>query len=97
VVVLGSIGHEQEQRGLRKALDEDVEEGQGLIIEPVKVLDEQQHRSDHGKSEKEPLQRLKRAASPEVGIHLRQRRGRVGEAEELHIARKGQPLAIPAK
>lgn len=42
VLVLKTVGHEQQQAGRRQAVDERVEEGLRLTVDPVKVFEDQE-------------------------------------------------------
>ena len=70
VPVLRPIVHQQEQPGRGKALDEQIQPGLSLGIDPVQVLDHEQHRLHVALAQHEPLQGLQRPAPSLRGIEL---------------------------
>jgi hypothetical protein len=58
VLVLGTVGDEEQDARGREALDQAVEERLALRIDPVKILEEQQERLDLTFPEEEPLDRV---------------------------------------
>jgi hypothetical protein len=62
--VLGAIVHEKKHSGGGHALDQTVQEGLRLAIDPVKVLEDDEQRLDLALAQEETLDRLEGALTP---------------------------------
>ena len=63
MLILRPVVHEQQESGGREALDQLIEQGLGLGVDPVEVLDDDQQRLDLAFPEQEPLHRVQRASA----------------------------------
>jgi hypothetical protein len=73
VAILGAIvHHHQNPRGADR-IGQQVEERLGFGIDPVQVLEHRDERLIEALAQQQPLDRIERAAAPDVGIHFRQR------------------------
>ena len=70
MLVLRSIVHQQQQPGGGQALDQAVEQGLGLRIDPVQILKDQQQGLRLAFPQQHPLERLQRALAPLRRIEL---------------------------
>jgi hypothetical protein len=64
VPVLGAVVDEQQEPGCRQALDQAVEDGLRLRVDPVEVLDDHEERLDLALPQEESLQGVDRALPP---------------------------------
>src|SRR5262249_30842262 len=58
VLILGAVVDQKAEPGRREALDEAVEHGLRLGVDPVKILDHQEQRLELSLAEPEPLERV---------------------------------------
>ena len=81
---VGPDRHHQQQRRGRRLIDQPFEPGQRRGVEPVQVLDQQDHRLAFGHRQHERDQRLERFLALAFGRHRRQggRLGRLRQIEE---------------
>ena len=56
--VLGAVVHEEEHPGRRQALDQTVQDGLGLAVDPVEVLEDDEQRLDLALAQEQTLDRL---------------------------------------
>ena len=68
VLVLGAVVDQQQQAGRRQALDEAVEQGLGLGIDPVQILEDQQQRLHLALAQQHALERLEGALAALWGL-----------------------------
>ena len=68
VLVLGPVVHEQEEPRGGQAIDHDVQQGLGLAVDPVEVLDDHEERLNLALAQEEALDRVQRALAPLGGI-----------------------------
>ena len=68
VLVLGAVVDQQQQAGRWQALDEAVEQGLGLGIDPVQILEDQQQRLHLALAQQHALERLERALAALWGL-----------------------------
>ena len=73
VPVLGTIVDQQQEAGGRQALDQAVEQGLGLRINPVQILEHQQQRLLLGLAQEHALEGVERALAPLGWIELQER------------------------
>ena len=59
--VLGAVVHEEEHPGRRQALDQAVQDGLGLAVDPVEVLEDDEQRLDLALAQEQALHRLQGA------------------------------------
>ncbi|MNT02603.1 hypothetical protein D3C72_1371070 [compost metagenome] len=83
VPVLGPVIDQQQDAGAGHALAENAEESLGLTVEPLQILNDQFQRLGQALAHQQPLDRLERALPADLGVHLRQRRARLGGAQQV--------------
>ncbi|MCY1266954.1 hypothetical protein D9M70_153800 [compost metagenome] len=86
-LILGAVVHEQQHPGLRHSLDEVSEEGFGLAVQPLKVLEQQLDGLIKALSHQKTRDGLERALAPEAGTHVRQRRAELADAQQIQQVR----------
>ena len=89
VLVFGAVVGEQQQPGRRQALDEAVEQGLGLGVDPVQVLDEQHERLDLALPQQQPLHGVQRPLPALRGIEPPPRRILHRNLQEREQRRQG--------
>jgi hypothetical protein len=85
VLVFRAIVDQQEDAGRRQALQQAVEQGLRLGVDPVQVFEDQQHRLLLTLTQEHALERLEGALAPLRGIELQERavlRQRVEERQQ---------------
>ena len=94
VVILGAIVDEQQEPRRRKAVDEAVEEGLRLGVDPVEVLEHRQQRPDLALPQQQALQGVERALPSLGGIEGRKRAVRGERVQQRQQGRDGVPQAL---
>ena len=61
VLVLGAVVHQEQEPGRRQALDQAIEQGLGLGINPVQILEDQQQRLHLAFAQQHPFEAVERA------------------------------------
>ena len=89
--VLGAVVDEQKHAGGREALDQAVQEGLGLGIEPVEILEHQQQGLRLAFPEQQTLHGVERALTPLGGIEGLPRRIVKRDVQERQESRQGRP------
>ena len=64
VLVLGAIIHQQQESGSAETFHDTVEQGLGLAIDPVQVLEDYEQRMHLGLAQQQALDRIERALAP---------------------------------
>ena len=75
VPILWPIVDQQQDAGIGEAVSEKVEQRLGLRIDPVQVLEDYNQRLVQAFSKEDALDRVERALTLDVSVHLRQRVG----------------------
>ena len=73
VLILGTVAHEQEEAGGRKALDEPVQDRLRLAVDPVEILEDRDDRLNLALAEKEALDCVERLLAPLRRVQARPR------------------------
>ena len=85
VLVLGAVVDQQEHPGGRQALDQQIEHGLRLGVDPVQVFEDQEQGLHLALAQEDALQRLQGAAPPLQGVQLQERTvGRQGFEQGEH-------------
>ena len=94
VLILGAIVDEQQEARRRKAVDEAVEEGLRLGVDPVEVLEHRQQRPDLALPQQQALQGVERALPSLGGIEGWKRAVRGERVQQRQQGRDGVPQAL---
>ena len=73
MLILGTVAHEQEEAGGRKALDEPVQDRLRLAVDPVEILEDRDDRLNLALAEKEALDCVERLLAPLRRVQARPR------------------------
>ncbi|MNS82851.1 hypothetical protein D3C72_1166090 [compost metagenome] len=83
MLVLGPVVQQQQDPGVGEAVDENIQEGFGLAVQPLQVLEQQHQRLVAALARQQAGDRLERALAPDQRIHVRQRRAGLADAQQL--------------
>ena len=85
MLILGAVVDQQQHPGRRQALDQHIEHGLRLRVDPVQVFEHQQQRLHLAFAQQDALQRLQGAAPPLQGVQGQERTvGRQGFEQGQH-------------
>ena len=85
MLILGAVVDQQQHPGGRQALDQHIEHGLRLGVDPVQVFEDQQQRLHLAFAQQDALQRLQGAAPPLQGVQGQERTvGRQGFEQGEH-------------
>ena len=94
MLVLGPIGDEEQQTRRGKPVDQAIEPRLRLRIDPVQVLEDQQHRLAAALAEDEARESLERVLATLAGLELRPPRAPDRHAEKRFESRHGGPRIL---
>ena len=92
MLVLRPIVHQEQQAGGRQALDQTIEQGLCLRINPVQILEDQQERLLLALAQEQPLEGVERALAPLWWIK-REERAVLRHGVQHDVQRRVQELA----
>ena len=85
MLILGAVVDQQQHPRRRQALDQQIEHGLRLGVDPVQVFEDQQQRLHLAFAQQDALQRLQGAAPPLQGVQGQERTvGRQGFEQGQH-------------
>src|SRR5262249_42710115 len=82
VAILGPVVHQQQNTSTRYGIDQQIEHGLGLAVDPVQVLEDNYQRLIQALTQQDTFDRLLRAPPPDLRIHPRQPIAGLSDAEQ---------------
>ena len=89
VPVLWAVADEQQEPGAGKAVHQTVQERLSLVVDPVQVLEDEQHRLHLGLAEQQPSHAVQRSLAALRRVHLLPRRILDWDIQERQQGREG--------
>ena len=82
MLILRPVIHQQQYTRRRHTLTEESQESLGFAVQPVQILKDENEGLVETLPHQQPLDRLKRSAVLNLGVHLLQRRIRLGDPQQ---------------